>query len=292
LNAAGTSGTGVGIGSTTGNITASGTVKAFKFVGIGSEITLINPSNISSGTIGNININTTTGIITASRFVGIGSEITQINPANISSGTLGNISINATTGIITASRFVGNVDGSNLVGTIGNINVNTTGIITAFRFSGRINPSDIISGTITNSVNYEYSVGIGTTIPRGSLQVDFYATSTSLGSISVNAGVSKTINDFYADSSVSSEYFISFNLNGNYQTQKLLVMNDNSNAFSTDYSSVIFNPNKIASLNVSVTDSDTVGRKQVNINILPESGMTGILTYRLVRNTILPWNPN
>ena len=69
LNAAGTSGTGVGIGSTTGNITASGTVKASKFVGIGSEITLINPANINSGTISNININNA-GIITATLFDG------------------------------------------------------------------------------------------------------------------------------------------------------------------------------------------------------------------------------
>ena len=328
LNADGTSGTGVGIGSTTGNITSSGTVKALKFVGVGSEITLINPANISSGTLGNLSINATTGIITASKFVGVGSEITLIDPSNISSGTLGDISINTTTGIITASKFVGigseltfinpanissgtisnvdinttgivtassfsgNVDGSDIVGTIGNVDVNTTGIVTASSFSGKINPSDIISGTISNSVNYEYSVGIGTTVPKGPFQVNFYSTLTVLNSTSVNAGVSKTINDFYTDSCISTEYLLSFNLNENYQTQKLLVLNDSVNAFSTDYSSVIYNPNKIATLNVSVTDSGIVGRKLVNLNLLPESGMTGILTYRFVRNTILLWDPN
>ena len=104
--------------------------------------------------------------------------------------------------------------------------------------------------------------------------------------------MSKTINDFYTDSCISTEYLLSFNLNENYQTQKLLVLNDSVNAFSTDYSSVIYNPNKIATLNVSVTDSGIVGRKLVNLNLLPESGMTGILTYRFVRNTILLWDPN
>ena len=67
-------------------------------------------------------------------------------------------------------------------------------------------------------------------------------------------------------------------------------MNDSSNAFSTSYA-VLFNPNRIVTFSVNVNQDQTPGRNQVNLNILPESGMTGILTYRLVRNSILSWDP-
>ena len=186
LNALGTSGTGVGI-SSSGNIVVSGIITASNFVGIGSDLTLINPSNISSGTISNVNINSSSGIITASKFVGIGSDLTLINPSNISSGTINLVSIySPTTGIITSYSFSGigsnitDLNASNITtGNItGSINVSTSGIITATSFNGigsnitQLNASNITSGGVGGSINinttgivtaYSFS-GIGSNI--------------------------------------------------------------------------------------------------------------------------------
>lgn len=84
-------GTGVGI-SSSGYIIASGIVTASKFVGIGSDITLLTPENIISGTITDVNINSfsgvvTTGILTATTIYGDGLNITSLNPENIISGS-------------------------------------------------------------------------------------------------------------------------------------------------------------------------------------------------------------
>jgi hypothetical protein len=95
LTELGTSGTGVGI-SSSGNVVASGIITASKFVGIGSNLTSLNPSNISSGTISNVSINAssgvvTTGILTATTLYGNGSNITSLNPSNISNGVFNGI---------------------------------------------------------------------------------------------------------------------------------------------------------------------------------------------------------
>ena len=135
----------------------TGIVTATKFAGIGSDLTLIDPTNISPGTItatetnAPFNINTLAGIITASKFVGIGSDLTFIDPTNISPGTItatesnAPFNINTSSGIITASKFVGSGESLTSVpmsaltaGDIdANININAgTGIITATRFVG------------------------------------------------------------------------------------------------------------------------------------------------------------
>jgi hypothetical protein len=302
LNATGTSGTGVGIGSTTGNITASGTVKAFKFVGVGSEITLINPTNISSGTLGDININTTIGIITASKFVGIGSEITLINPTNISSGTLGDININTTTGIITASKFVGIGSEITLInptnissGTITNVDINTTGIITASKFVGigtqitQINPANISSGTITNvDIN---TTGIitatlfdGTFNTSNFLLSDVYQLNVGVGSFNASPGVAYTLASY--DTPTNTNFYnleyslLITNNNTNYQSQVISIVGNSNVAISTEYG-IVYTSSKIG-----FCTSDIVSNK-VRLYFTPGSGVTGLTSFRYVRKRLL-----
>jgi len=265
LNAAGTSGTGVGIGSTTGNITASGTVKASKFVGIGSEITLINPANINSGTLSNISINATTGIITASKFVGIGSEITLINPNNIS-GTLSNISINATTGIITASKFVGIGSEITLInpaninsGTISNININNAGIITATLFDGTFNTNNFLLSNV-----YQLNVGVG--------------------SFNASPGVAYTLASY--DTPIDSNFYnleyslLITNNNTSYQSQVISIVGNSNVAISTEYG-IVYTSSKIG-----FCTSDIVSNK-VRLYFTPNSGITGLTSFRYVRKRLL-----
>jgi hypothetical protein len=298
--------TNISSGTITSNLSinsSSGIITASSFVGSGSNLTNINPTNISSGTItSNLSINSSSGIITASSFVGSGSNLTNINPTNISSGTINSsIDINSPVGIITASSFVGS--GSNLTninptnissGTItSNLSINSSsGIITAFSIDASLNASKITSGQIPSDITFSSTIGIGTTsvYDDEQLQIKSYAITVGVTTDSITSGVTTSIDYFYNDDYSSVEYFVSLNLNSNYQTEKILIMNDSSNAFSTSYA-VLFNPNRIVTFSVNVNQDQTPGRNQVNLNILPESGMTGILTYRLVRNSILSWDP-
>jgi hypothetical protein len=185
-----------------------GIVTAKKFSGIGSDLTDINPGNISNGTIGvsNFQINSTSGIITAKKFSGIGSDLTHINPANISNGTIGVTSfhINSTSGIITVKEFHGSFDGdgskvtgidpANISnGTIGvsNFHINSTsGIITASKFSGigsdltLINPQNIDNTKVFSDIKTgNVSIGFteGLTGPAGQLRIatNFRGTETT-----------------------------------------------------------------------------------------------------------------
>jgi hypothetical protein len=271
---------------------SSGIITAASFNGSGTNLTNIRPENITAGNINsNISINSSSGIITAASFSGSGANLTNIIPENIVAGTIsGSVNVN-TAGIITAASFSGsganltNIIPENIVaGTIsGDINVNTVGIVTAESFDGYINPSNITDGLILNTVNFNGSVGIGTTNSLNDFQVNFYSVFTGIGTLSISSGVSTFFESYEIDQYSSAEYLISLNLNSNYQTQKIVVMNNSTTAFSTEHS-ILFD-NKIGSFSVSVSSGE------VRLNMLPESGMTGILTYRFVRNSIVSWNP-
>jgi predicted RecA/RadA family phage recombinase len=303
LNALGTSGTGVGI-SSSGNIVASGIITASKFVGFGSDITLLNPANISSGTISNISINSSLGIITASKFVGNGSEISNINPTNISSGTISNISINSS-GIITASKFVGdgseitNINPTNISsGTISNISINSSlGIITASKFVGNgssitsINPDNIISGTINvGFLNINAPSGIitasefyGSNFTLSSI----YQTYVGYGTFNSSSGITTTIDNYTIPSNefFSIEYSLLLsNGSSNYQSQTVSILGDTSVAISTEQS-ILYNSNKIGSFGVSIVTENL--NKVLKLNITPESGISGLTTYRFVRKKLI-----
>jgi len=193
---------GVGI-SSSGNILATGIVTASQFSGIGSNLTLINASNISSGTLNNDrlpqNINIS-GILTASTSITSGN----INASGIvtaSSGLVaGNTTINGNTiisGILTVTgNVIGNVTG-NLVGiastartltgnpdilvnnitatsiavtsitnvtSIGATNINVTGIVTSQSLH-------IGAGGTAVSLSSNARLGIGSATPTKDLQI-------------------------------------------------------------------------------------------------------------------------
>ena len=298
LNALGTSGTGVGI-SSSGNIVASGIITASRFVGIGSNLTLLSPANISSGTISNININSSSGIITASKFVGIGSEITSINPANISSGTISNVSIN-NSGIITASKFVGN--GSEITslnpasitsGTISDVSINSySGIITASNFVGNgssitsIRPENISSGNIdVDYLNINTFSGIITASEFN--LTNKYQTNIGYGTFNSSSGVTTTISNYTIPNNqfFSIEYSLLLSYGAaNYQSQIVSILGDTSVAISTEQS-ILYNSNKIGSFGVEIVTENT--NKVLRLNITSGSGISGLTTYRFVRKKLI-----
>ena len=189
---------------TASNLKTIGSITGYNFSGFGTDITGINATNISNGTLNNSRLPSSinlTGIITGYSFSGFGTDITGINATNISNGTLNNsrlptnlnISgiITANSGVVTSltvgfasitNLYVSGVTTS-LQGFVGNL----VGIAsTALSLSGtpnitvaNINSSNIISGIITASTRvYAESIGVGTTSPSADIHIRRNSSST------------------------------------------------------------------------------------------------------------------
>jgi hypothetical protein len=165
---------GIGINST-GDVYSNGIITATSFSGFGSDISLINASNISSGTLSTSFFPSSirlSGIITASSFVGSGAGLTAINADNITTGTLSTSRLppNIVSGIITANTFVGNLTG-------------TASTATTLAPSGTVSVTSVNSGftstgiaTVTQAlyvVGFPAKVGVGTTTqPEADIEVN------------------------------------------------------------------------------------------------------------------------
>lgn len=175
-NDLGTFTNGVGIDSI-GNIRATGIVTASQFSGIGSNLTLINADNISSGTISTdripqlpnsklpTNINSS-GIITASG--GFSGNLTGNVTGNLTGNVTGNlvgIASTARTLIGNPNILVNNVTATSIaVTSIGSTNINVSGILTtATLYVG--------SGGTAVSLTSDSRIGIGSAAPTKDLQI-------------------------------------------------------------------------------------------------------------------------
>jgi hypothetical protein len=156
-------GTGVTFNSS-GSATYSGIITAFSFDGVGSNITSINASNISSGTLSNsrlpsdINVS---GVVTATSFVG---NVTGNLTGNVTGNVTGTASTaqsltgtpNITVGVVTATKIIAdsievNATPSGITTISKLLHVGTGGTAFAALESGRI--------------------GVGTAVPTSDVQV-------------------------------------------------------------------------------------------------------------------------
>ena len=184
------------------------------------------------------------------------------------------LNYNPSTGNLTATKFTG--DGSSLTGISGSGGVtvqdegsalSTTGTTLNFVGSGVVASGNGATKTITIA-------GGG-----GSGNAGF---STAGGNFTVNAGVTTVINTFNINTNTKlSEYTIHLeNVNGNIQSQKVLVMNYGAGIGLTAYSSeygIMFHPNQIADIGVVVTSGIC------SLTATTKSGITGITTFSLTR---------
>jgi len=298
--------------SSTIDINTSGIITASSFTG-----TLTGTATTANNVSSTIDINTS-GIITASSFTGnLTGTATTAN--NVSS----TIDIN-TSGIITSTGgFVGNLTG-NLTGTAttannvsSTININTSGIITANAFYGTlvgslssstgqnfpsINVSGfstftdgpVIIGTatstgtaaqrlqVTGGAYISGSVGIGTTNPRTPLQVETYGIKTGVGTFFASVGISTTIDSFSVSSTdfKVAEYTIHIGFGSSIQAQKVLVTQDQTTAYSQEYG-VMYNNLPIVSIGATISGGNCI------LQATPQTGVSGLTTYRFARNTLL-----
>ena len=181
---------GVGI-SSTGNLLISGITTAHKFVGIGSDLTLLDADNITSGTVTNDRLPVlenskipndfvVTGVITATRFDGN----VQAGLVTATTGFIGDLTGTASTalslsgtpnvvvGILTAaavaaSSFIGGITGD----VTGNLTGNVTGDVTGTATTATSLTSDAVVNidqatvglaTVTSDLIIDGRLGIGT----------------------------------------------------------------------------------------------------------------------------------
>jgi hypothetical protein len=160
---------------------SSGSISTTSNVGIGTT-TPQGSLQIGTGITFNSNGNATySGVITASSFNGSGSNITSINASNISSGTLSNSILPSNiniSGIITASSgFVGNVTGN----ITGNVTGNVTGTATtasSITQNSNISVNSINSGFSTTGISTIHTeldvlgnIGVGTQNPNAQIHL-------------------------------------------------------------------------------------------------------------------------
>ena len=146
----------------------------------------------------------------------------------------------------------------------------------------RVNSSGI---TVTGTVAATSYTGDGsslTGITTSGDIVDVTGITTTSGTFNVSAGVSTNIDSFaYASADYkTAEYTLHFMNGSDIQAQKLLVMRNGTTAFSEEYG-------VMSSSGLLVSVGATVSSGNVLIQATPETGVSGVTTYRWRREVQL-----
>ena len=102
---------------------------------------------------------------------------------------------------------------------------------------------------------------------------------TGFGTYTASAGVEQQIDSFPVASYSGAEYTFMIGLGTYRQSQKVLVMHDGTTAFSQEYG-IMFSPEQQVSI------AATISSTNVLVKFTPESGISGLTTYRFVKTLI------
>jgi len=281
--------------STSVNINTTGIITASSFVG-NLTGTATTANNVSS----TININTS-GVITATTFYGnligsistTGQSFETIRVTGLSTFTNGPILVGTTTATGTSTQPLQVTGGAYVSGNLGIGTTNPTYKLDVFgngRFTS-VYTSTINSGTDVYFENIGIrvdgggtfdSVGIGTTNPLTPLQVETYGVKTGVGTFTASVGVSTTIDSFSVSSTdfKIAEYTVHIGFGSYIQAQKVFVMQDQTTAYTEEYA-VMYNNSLLVSIGATISGGNCI------LQATPQTGVSGLTTYRFARNTLL-----
>jgi hypothetical protein len=256
---------------------ASETLVSLSTAGLASEtLVSLSTAGLASETLVSLSTaglasETLVGLSTA----GLASEtLVSLSTAGLASETLVGLS---TVGLLSETG-----DGSNLSNIVTSITAGTgifvdqsTGTVTVTSTStGYWEKTDVGINTISN-------VGIATTNPQTPLQVEnVYGVKTGSGTFTATAGIGYTADSYAVSDFVNAEYTLFFQHSTGIQSQKVLVMDDGVTAYSQEYG--IMNSNDLL-----VSVGATVKTGNVELWWTPETGVTGVVTYRYTRETMI-----
>ena len=180
------------------------------------------------------------------------------------------------------------------IGTDANVGVGTTipaytlDVAGDINFTGTFyqNGSQFISSKweedSENRIYRMTNVGLGTTVPITPLQVERYGVKTGFGTFSASVGVTTDIDSFTISTHdfKTAEYTLHIENGTSVHSQKLLVIQTGTEAYSQEYA-VMYNNNPVVSI------GSTIDSGMCKVQVTPESGITGLTTYRFVRNTLI-----
>jgi len=127
------------------------------------------------------------------------------------------------------------------------------------------------------------SISAGTNItltggPTGIVTINS-GTATTTGTFPATAGVAYTANTYTSSDFVTTEYTLFFQHSSGIQSQKVLVMDDETTAYSQEYA-IMSSNSPLVSVGATIKSSN------VELWFTPEPGVSGIITYKFTRETI------
>lgn len=188
--------------------------------------------------------------------------------------------------IATATSYYGS--GVNLTGIVTSVLAGTgitvsssNGTITVATTNGTVSGGGTWT-TTSAGIHTTKNVGIGTTNPVTPLQVERFGVKTGFGQFSASPGTGYEIDSFNVSVTdfKTAEYTIHVGYGTYIQAQKVLVMQNQQVAFSQEYA-VMYDPGLIVSVGATMSAGSCA------VQVTPESGISGIVTYRFVRNSLL-----